>query len=86
MKNRLYSLKLALIQPVYLLSKGNDHAWLWHVRYGHLNFISLLELGAREMVEGLPVASHAEQICDSCATAKQHHKAFPNSSTYRAKG
>jgi hypothetical protein len=37
-KNRLYLLHTKLVAPVYLVSKADDVAWLWHGRYGHLNF------------------------------------------------
>lgn len=37
-KNRLYLLKTKLAAPVCLVAKTDDVAWLWHGRYGHLNF------------------------------------------------
>jgi len=37
-KNRLYLLKLHISEPVCLIAKTDEKAWLWHARYGHLNF------------------------------------------------
>lgn len=62
----------------------DDEAWLWHARYGHLNFRSLHELGAMEMVEGIPLIRRGEQVCAGCALGKQHLAPFPRGSTYRA--
>ena len=48
--NRLYLLKQHLTAPVCLNAKIDDQAWLWHERYGHLNFRALRELGQKGMV------------------------------------
>jgi len=64
----------------------DEVAWLWHARYGHLNFRSLRDLGVREMVEGIPTISRIEQVCDGCALGKQHRTPFPQVSAYRASG
>ena len=62
----------------------DEAAWLWHARYGHLNFRSLRDLGAKEMVDGIPLIHRAEQVCDGCALGKQHRAPFPRASAYRA--
>jgi hypothetical protein len=41
MKSRLYLLQTQLAALVCLVAKANDEAWLWHDRYGHLNFRAL---------------------------------------------
>ena len=83
-RNRLYTMKVNMTKPVCLLTKMEEEAWLWHARYGHLNFRSLRELGAKEMVEGMPLICHAEQVCDGCALGKQHRAPFPRASAYWA--
>ena len=83
-RNRLYTLKVKVASPVCLLSKMDDEAWLWHARYGHLNFRSLRDLGTKRMVEGMPLIKRAEQVCDGCALGKQHRTPFPRASEYRA--
>ncbi|KAE8690159.1 Detected protein of unknown function [Hibiscus syriacus] len=35
--NRLFPLVIDCVQPC-LMAKGKDNSWLWHYRYGHLNF------------------------------------------------
>ena len=83
-KNRLYLLKMKLAAPVCLMAKADDSAWLWHGRYGHLNFRALRELGTKGMVEGLPQLDRVEQFCDGCALGKQHRFPFPQVASYRA--
>jgi len=77
-------MKIKLKALVCLLASMDDQAWLWHARYGHLNFRSLCELGAKEMVVGMLVIQHVEQVCDGCALGKQHRAPFPKVSAYRA--
>ena len=50
--NRLYVAKLKLADQVCLMTNING-GWLWHARYGHLNFHSLKQLNDKRMVEGL---------------------------------
>ena len=82
--NRLYLLKVQLAAPVCLVAKGDDRAWLWHGRYGHLNFRALRELGQKGMVEGLPLLDRVEEFCDGCALGKQQRQPFPQVANYRA--
>jgi hypothetical protein len=83
-KRRLYIMQVNLTAPVCLMAKLDDTAWLWHARYGHLNFRSLRDLGKKEMVEGFPLIQHEEQVCDGCALGKHHRAPFPRASAYRA--
>ena len=59
-RNLLYIMKVNLTSPVCLMTKMGEKAWLWHARYGHLNFSSLRELGVKEMAEGKPLIQRAE--------------------------
>jgi hypothetical protein len=68
--NWLYTVKLTLAAPVCLLAKGDDKPWLWHGRYGHLNFRVLRELGIKEMVNGIQVIDRVEQVHDGYALGK----------------
>lgn len=83
-KNRLYLLKLHISEPICLVAKIDEKAWLWHARYGHLNFRAIRELGAKEMVEGLPLIDRVEEVCDGCALGKQCRHPFPQVANYRA--
>ena len=83
-KNRLYLLKTQLAAPVCLVAKVDDVAWLWHGRYGHLNFRALRELGVKDMVDGMPLIDRIEEFCDGCALGKQQRHPFPQVASYRA--
>lgn len=83
-ENRLYKLHIRPTTPVVLMLNITDTTWLWHARYGHLNFRALRELGRRGMANGIPVVDHVEQVCEGCTLGKQHRSAFPKSSYYRA--
>jgi hypothetical protein len=83
-KNRLYLLKTSLAAPVCLVAKVDDVAWMWHGRYGHLNFRALRDLGVKKMVEGMPLIDRVEEFCDGCALGKQQRQPFPQVANYRA--
>lgn len=83
-KGRLYVLHLSLARPACLMASGNDPAWLWHGRYGHLNFRSLRELERSDMATSIPLVELVHQVCDGCALGKQHRLPFPQATTYRA--
>jgi len=51
-------------------------SWLWHLRFGHLNFRSLNQLVSRGMVTGLPKFSMPEKLCEGCLVGKQPRNAF----------
>lgn len=69
--------------PKALLSKEENT--LWHARFGHVPYDTLLQLFSKSMVITLPqlhVPCH--QVCSSCALGKQHRASFPLTSTNRA--
>jgi len=45
---------------------ANNESWLWHLRFGHLNFHSLENLSKRNLVNGLPHIHHPDQLCETC--------------------
>lgn len=70
-----------------MMSKQEDEARLWHLRYGHLNYKSLHMLAAKNMIEGLPIVKEeAEELCEGCAIGKQARSAFPNTQARRQAG
>jgi transposase InsO family protein len=83
--NWLYILNVKVAQPCCLAARGDDGAWQWHERFGHLNFEALKQLSAKEMVRGLPCLDHVEQFCDVCVLTKQRWLPFPQQSSFRAK-
>jgi hypothetical protein len=84
--NRMYLAKFGLAPPICLLAQVENQSWLWHGRYGHLNFKASSDLSAKEMVQGMPIIKRGvEQICDGCVLGKQHIIPFPKQSSFRAK-
>ncbi|KAL0398210.1 UNVERIFIED_CONTAM: Retrovirus-related Pol polyprotein from transposon RE1 [Sesamum radiatum] len=64
----------------------NDDVWLWHFRYGHLNFGGLRTLQQKNMVIGLPKITPPIEVCEECMISKQHRNKFPKGKSWRAKG
>jgi hypothetical protein len=69
--NWLYVLTMEVTQPVNLMAKGVDNAWLWHAWFRHLNFWALRRLAREDMVKGLPKVEQVEQLCIRCLVGKQ---------------
>lgn len=82
--NRLYTHDLNISGPVCLAAHADDAAWRWHTRYGHLGFNGLKLLSKKEIVRGLSVIEHVEQMCESCLAGKQHRQPFPAVSRFYA--
>jgi hypothetical protein len=53
--NRLYLLHLKFTQPTCLTvhGRGDEVAWRWHERFGHINMAALRKLAREEPVHGL---------------------------------
>lgn len=62
-----------------------DENWLWHLRFGHLNFGGLNLLYKKGMVKGLPLIEKPERVCEGCILGKQHRESFPAGKSTRAK-
>jgi len=82
--NRLFPLKIITSQPC-LMAEIKDLSWLWHFRYGHLNFSGLKTLQQEDMVISLPKIHFPSQICEECVVRKQHCSQFPQGKSWRAK-
>jgi hypothetical protein len=53
---------------------GNDDAWKWHARFGHLNFHYLGKFAAGDMVHGVPHVDMAIccVMCSSPVRSVEH--------------
>jgi hypothetical protein len=60
-------------------AETSNEMWIWHQRYGHMNFKSL------NMVYGLPQIKVRKQVCEGCCAAKQARKAFKHDLPVRSK-
>nr|GFA92141.1 zinc finger, CCHC-type [Tanacetum cinerariifolium] len=84
-KNRFYSIRLQIEEPICLLANVDNQAWFWHARLGHLNFDDINKMIRKNLVEGIPRINHAGQICDACLLGKHSGTPFPNQAKFRSK-
>eukprot|EP00253_Pinus_taeda_P023366 PITA_23366 len=93
--NRMFPLKLkadlkegrtivAVTQEVFQ-EQVKDENWLWHLRFGHLNFGGLNLLHRKGMVRGLPLIEKPDSLCEGCVLGKQHKESFPAGKSIRGK-
>jgi transposase InsO family protein len=80
----LYILNINESKPECWVAKSREASWLWHGRYGHVNFHALKKLADKEMVLGMPHIDQLERVCDGCLVGKQHRTSFPAVSRFRA--
>ena len=45
-------------------TEAQDESWLWHFRFGHLNFGGMKLLHTKNMVKGLPLIDGLERVCE----------------------
>ncbi|KAK2440889.1 putative mitochondrial protein [Trifolium repens] len=83
-QNRTFQVQISANQCLASIKIG-DEAWLWHMRYGHLNFKSLSYLKSNELVKGLPTIRTPKDICQHCLLCKQARKSFVKEVAMRAK-
>ncbi|GAU44851.1 hypothetical protein TSUD_112250 [Trifolium subterraneum] len=75
--NKTFQISINMIDQQCLVTTVNeDQNWIWHHRYGHLNFRSLNLLNLKKMVHGLPHIKTPKQLCKECCVAKPARKAF----------
>jgi hypothetical protein len=87
-ENRMFPLhmKSEMMEKIGASFKASSHdqAWIWYLRYGHLNFKGLCLFQRNEMVKILPPIQAQISSCESCVLGKQHRKRFPKEKSYRA--
>ena len=73
-RNRMFPLKMrvdlkkgdaiATVTQETYQREAKDENWLWHLRFGHLNFGGLNLLHMKEMVKGLPLIEKTDSLCE----------------------
>ncbi|KAI5325793.1 hypothetical protein L3X38_034867 [Prunus dulcis] len=83
--NKCFPLNLDYVNPP-MANKATvgETSWLWHRRFGHLNYISLKLLQERDMVQALPNLQEHEKVCSGCAVSKNHRSSFDKEGAWRA--
>ena len=81
---RLYLLKLSIVDQCLITTEATPEDWIWHSRFGHLNFHTLKEMSTKKSVEGLPPISIPNKLCRNCIAGKHHRTSFPKNSAFRA--
>jgi len=54
-KNKMFLLNIEMDVPKCMCE---NETWLWHMRFGHVNFDSLKMMVQKEMLKGLPSIIH----------------------------
>ncbi|KAG9440556.1 hypothetical protein H6P81_020721 [Aristolochia fimbriata] len=75
---------LSLTYDTCLSSSVHNKSWLWHCRFGHINFDSLALLERKNMVRGLSHIHVDRIVCDTCVLGKHSRSSFPSGQTSRA--
>ena len=85
-KNRSFSIVFKYEGDIALKVNNLEESWLWHRRFGHLNFHGLKLLSQNNMVVGLPSCiEDREGVCKGCALGKHHRQPFLKGVGWRAK-
>lgn len=75
--NKTFKIKIDMVDHQCLASTVvEDKNWLWHHRYGHLNFKGICILNQKKIIYGLTQVKEPNQVCEECFKAKQARKAF----------
>ena len=85
MKNRMFPLTLQTKNLLSFQAMMKNTNWLWHLRFGHLNFRGLKLLVQKKMVTGMPLIDSPDRPCEGCLVGKQHRESFPVGKARRAK-
>ena len=81
---RLYLLKLSIIDQCLITTEDATEDWLWHSWFGHMSFHTLKEMSNRQLVKGLPVIKVPNKLCRDCMAGKHHRTPFPKASSYQS--
>ena len=66
-KKNIYILSMKVSNDNLCLLANTSDPWIWHKRFGHLNFKLLSRLSKLDLVRGLPKLNFkVDSICDAC--------------------
>lgn len=82
-RNRMFLLNIQSNNVKCLKACFQDLSWLWHLRFGHINFGGLKLLSIQKMVKGLPSINHPNQHCEGCLLGKHFKKKFSKRDNFK---
>ncbi|XP_047179813.1 uncharacterized protein LOC124846575 [Vigna umbellata] len=74
--NRTFRVVMSVVKHQCFTTSEIKEEWLWHLRFGHLNFKDLSLLGQGKMVNGLSNVEIPDTICRKCVQCKQTRGSF----------
>ncbi|KAK2969370.1 hypothetical protein RJ640_000642 [Escallonia rubra] len=63
-KNRSFPINFSYTSGVAMRASIVEDSWLWHRRFGHINFKNLKLLHKENMVQGLPTIEEKHEVCE----------------------
>lgn len=63
---------------------NDETSLLWHQRFGHINYGSLIYMHTHDLVRGLPNINKIDKICEGFIMGKHSREAFPQEMVWRA--
>ena len=81
-EERIYLLKLNIVDQCLITTEDNSKDWLWHSQFGHLSFRTLKEMSSKKLVEGLPLVNLPTKLCRNFIAVKHHRTPFPKSFSF----
>ncbi|KAG5134117.1 hypothetical protein JHK82_025305 [Glycine max] len=84
-KNRTFKVELDVLVQQCLASTIDKEEWLWHFRYGHLNFTDLNRLQSKGIVKGIPHIKVPNDVCGECIKSKMSRNSFNQNVSTRSK-
>ena len=73
-RNRTFKVGIQVMKHNCLQAETCREEWLWHYRFGHLNFKDLSQL--HRMAQGIPQLRQMTENCRECLECKQPRNAF----------
>jgi hypothetical protein len=61
-----------------LVVEKQDDSWLWHQKFGHLNYPTLYEYSSNGRIIGLPKLAKHLKICSDYLITKKVERTFPS--------
>lgn len=75
-KSRTFKVGVEMMEHKCLATAVKHKEWLWHYRFGPLNFKDLNKLQNKHMVTGLPQLQLPSEMCVDCLESKQPRSSF----------